>query len=136
MKVLVDENLPPALAKVLNALAEPDDHEVKHVSELGRRGMKDRELFAAIAKEGVRVHITLDHHHRKQVERDAIAGAGLIVFVLSSSWASQPLCEKAARLCRWWPKIVEQAERLNPPAVLRVPWNISGKGRFEMIRNV
>lgn len=136
MKVLVDENLPPALAKVLHAIAEVDGHSVEHVSTLGKRGIKDRELFAQIAREGFLVHITLDHHHRKQVERDSIAGAGLIVFVLSSSWDDQSLSEKCSRLLRYWNRIVEQARGLKPPAVLRIPWKFTGKGQFEIIRNV
>ncbi len=107
-----------------------------HVRHLGKTGMKDVHLFAHIAALGYKVHITLDHHYRKPVEREAIAKAGLIVFVLNKGWASQPLHEKAARLLRWWPLIVEQASRLTPPATLRVPWQLHGRGKFEIIRNV
>lgn len=134
MKAQIDENLSPALAKALHALAEPDDHEVIHVTELVPRGTPDVELFAAVAKAKIQIHITQDHHHRRPIERDAIASAGLIVFVLDRGWSTQPHFEKAARLIQWWPRIVEQAEGISPPAVLRVPWRIVGKGKFEQIR--
>ena len=136
MKAAIDENLPPVLAKVLNALAEEYGHEVVHVTDLVKHGTKDLQLFAAIGKAGVQVHITLDHHHRKLVEREVIAESGLIVFVLASGWASQSIFEKASRLLRWWPLMIGHAERMKPPAVFRVPWMIRGKGQFESIRNV
>lgn len=136
MKAAIDENLPPVLAKVLNALAELDGHEVVHVTDLVKAGTKDVQVFNAIGKAGISVHITQDHHHRKQVEREVIAGSGLIVFVLASGWADQPIYEKTSRLVRWWPLMLAHAERMRPPAVFRVPWQIRGRGQFEAIRNV
>lgn len=94
----------------------------------------DVDLFAACVKAKVQIHITQDHHNRRQIERDAIASAGLIVFVLDKGWASQPAFEKAARLIQWWPKIIAHAESMTPPAVFRVPWRIVGKGKFQQIR--
>jgi hypothetical protein len=134
LKAQLDENLSPALAKALHSLVEFDDHEVIHVNELVPRGTPDVKLFAAVAKAKVQVHITQDHHHRRPIERDAIAAAGLIVFVLDRGWATQPHFEKAARLIQWWPRIAEQAEGMSPPAVLRVPWRKIGKGKFELVR--
>ncbi len=127
----LDENLPVALARALDCLAKQDDHQVLHVLDLVPRGTSDVELFAAVKKAGVQVHITQDHHHRRQIERDAIAGSGLLVFVLGKGWASQSLYPKAARLVEWWPRIADQVAAVSPPAVFRVPWN---KGKFEQIR--
>ena len=134
MKAQLDENLPPALARALHSLAEREGHQVVHVLDLVEPGTSDVDLFEAVAKAGVQIHITHDHHHRRQIERDAIAGSGLIVFVLSKSWASQQFFEKAARLVQWWPRIVEQAESVSPPAVFRVPWQKQGRGKFDLIR--
>lgn len=136
MRASVDENLPVPFARMLSALAAVDRHEVVHVTDLVPRGASDLQLFQAIAQRGIGVHITQDHHHRKQVERESIAALGLIVFVLSKSWSDQMFWLKAAQLVRWWPLMVEQAERMRPPAAFRVPWKIQGKGRFEQIRNV
>lgn len=134
MKVQLDENLSPALAKALACLAAADDHEVLHVNDLVPRGASDVDVFAAAAAAKVEVHITQDHHQRRQIERDAIAASGLIVFVLDKGWATQPVFEKAARLIQWWPQIVEHAEAMKPPAVFRVPWRKVGRGKFEQIR--
>jgi len=134
LKAQLDENLSPALARALHCLAEADDHEVIHVTQLVPRGTSDIKLFAAVTKAKVQIHITQDHHHRRSIERDAIAAAGLIVFVLDKGWSSQPEFEKAARLIQWWPHIVKHAESMSPPAVFRVPWRKVGKGKFEQIR--
>ena len=134
MKVVIDENLPSALARALNCISKPDGHEVLHVTDLVKRGTSDIELFEAIAKKGIQIHITQDHHHRRQIERDAIASSGMIVLVLAKTWASQQFFDKAARLVLWWPRIIEQAESIKPPAVFRVPWQKQGKGKFEQIR--
>lgn len=134
MKAQLDENLPPSLAKALHCLAQSDEHEVLHVSDLVPRGTNDIELFKAVAVAGVQLHITQDHHHRRQIERDAIAGSGLVVFVLNKGWSEQPFYTKAARLVEWLPRIFEQAESIRPPAVFRVPWKKQGKGKFEQVR--
>jgi hypothetical protein len=134
LRAQLDENLPVALARALNSLAEKDGHEVLHVLDLVDRGTKDVDLFAAVKQAGIQIHITQDHHYRRPIERDAIAGAGLVVFVLNKGWATQQFYAKAARLVEWWPRIAEQAESVRPPAVFRVPWHKNGKGKFEQIR--
>lgn len=134
MKVVLDENLPSTLAQALNALASPYGHIVKHSSEIVERGAKDVDLFKALSEEKYAIHITQDNHQRKQIERKAIADAGLIVFVLAKSWATQPFWIKSAQLIRWWPLIVDHAARMKPPACFRVPWKIQGQGKFEQIK--
>lgn len=134
MKAVVDENLPATLARILNALAEEAGDSVSHVNEICGKGTKDVALFGKIVAEGFTVHISLDHHFRRPAERQAISEHGLVVFVLASSWDSQPLEMKAAWLIRWWPRIVTQAANVKPPAVFRVPWKVSSP--FEVIRNI
>ena len=134
MKVVLDENLPSTLAQALNTLASPYGHTVKHSSEIVERGAKDVELFKALSEEKYELHITQDNHQRKQIERKAIADAGLIVFVLAKSWATQPFWIKSAQLVRWWPLIVDHAARMSPPACFRVPWKIQGQGKFEQLK--
>lgn len=136
MKASIDENLGPPYAKMLAALAKPHGHSVYHVTDLVSRGTPDTKLFDAIVSVGIKIHITHDHHHRKMIEKESIASNGLMVFVLSASWANQTYFDKAAQLVRWWPLIVRHAERMKPPAIFRVPWKIQGKRGFEVIRNI
>lgn len=134
MKAQLDENLPPGLARALNSIAQTDEHEIIHVLDLVGRGTSDVDLFKASMDAGVRVHITQDNHHRQPIEREAIARSGLIVFVLAKGWSSLTLYDKAARLIEWWPRIMDQAELITPPAMFRVPVRKVSKGRFEPIK--
>lgn len=129
MKAQVDENLPPVLARILNPLANLDGDEVVHVRDFVGAGTKDLDLFAAAAAKGIRIHITKDHH-RNPLERDEIARAGFVVFVLSKSWNSFNVAEHAVQLLRWWPHIVGQAARIQGGAIFRVPWK---PAKFEVV---
>lgn len=134
MKAQLDENLPPGLAQALNCIARVHDHEIIHVLDIVDRGTSDVDLFAAATAHGVQVHITQDNHNRRQIEREAIAKSGLIVFVLAKGWASLSYYDKAARLIEWWPRIVDQADLITPPDVFRIPAKKVGKGRFERVK--
>lgn len=134
MKAQLDENLPPALARALNCLAEDHGHSVIHVTTVIPRGTPDVELLLETSRLGVCVHITHDHHHRHRDERDTIATLSMTVFVLAKGWQGQPYFDKAARLVQWWPRIIEQAEQAKPPAIFLVPWSVGAKGRFEQVR--
>jgi len=136
LKAQLDENLPPGLARALNSIAQTDEHEIIHVLDLVDRGTSDMELFEASKDAGVRVHITQDNHNRRSIEREAIARSGLVVFVLAKGWSSLTLYDKAARLIEWWPRIMDQAELITPPAMFRVPVRKVNKGRFEPIKIV
>jgi hypothetical protein len=136
MKAQLDENLPPALAHALNCLVADDGHSVIHVTAVVPRGTPDVELLLETSSLGVHVHITQDHHHRRPDERDTISALSMAVFVLAKGWQDQLYFEKAARLIQWWPRIMEQAEQTNPPAIFLVPWSVGAKGRFEQVRLV
>ncbi|WWW35867.1 hypothetical protein V8017_01855 [Stenotrophomonas rhizophila] len=76
MKAQIDENLPPALARAIDPIARVDDHEVVHVRDFVGSGTKDVALFEEAIQQGIQVHVTQDHHHRRPVEREAISAAG------------------------------------------------------------
>lgn len=134
LKAALDENLPPALADALCALAGAHfEDEIFHVCRLVPRGTPDVDVFQALRESGISIHITQDHHNRRQIESKAIASCGLIVFALAKAWASQPFWIKSMQLIRWWPAIREHAARMTPPAVFEVPWRLSGRGRFRQL---
>lgn len=133
MKVQLDENLPPALAKALDAISAIDDHEVLHVADYAK-GSPDLDLFSAALEAGVTVHVTQDHHHRRLVEKEAIAQLGLTVFVLASGWNSMEYYRKAAWLIEWWPKIMQMAELTTPGSIFMVPACNSRRGRLKPLR--
>ena len=126
MKAQIDENLPPALARALNALVEIDGHEVVHVTDYAK-GAPDLELFRRAIEDSVQVHITHDHHYRRPAEREAIARLGLTVFVLAKGWSRLTYYDKAARLIEYWPTMVTTTKLVAAGAIFRVPHRRNGR---------
>ena len=52
MKFFVDNNLPPALAKALHALSEPEGHEACHLKEKFAQDTPDSDWIDTLSKEG------------------------------------------------------------------------------------
>lgn len=134
MKAQIDENLPVALARAIDPIARSDDHEVVHVTDFAVRGTRDVDLFELAIKHGVKVHITQDHHHRRQIEREAIAKTGLTVFVLAKGWSTLSHYDRAARLLEWWPKMMKLAELTTPGSMFKVPHKRAASGTISQIR--
>lgn len=134
MKAQIDENLPPALAKAIDPIARAYDHQVVHVRDIADRGTQDLALFEQAIQKGIQVHVTQDHHHRRPVERDAIARLGLTVFVLAKGWNALNHYERAARMLEWWPKMMQVAELTHPGAMFKVPHQRASSGRLSQIR--
>lgn len=134
MKAQIDENLPPGLARAIDAIARSEDHEVFHVREFVEPGTTDLELFEAAIQRDIRVHVTQDHHQRRPAEREAISRLGLTVFVLAKGWNTLSHYDRAARLLEWWPKMMQQAELIQPGALFRVPHARASGGRLTQIK--
>ena len=131
MKAQIDENLPPVLARGLNALVSVDGDEVVHVTDYAK-GAPDLELFRRAIEDGVQVHITQDHHYRRPVEREAITRLGLTVFVLAKGWSDLKHYDKAARLIEYWPAIATTSKMFAAGSIFRIPPRRNGK--FEQIK--
>jgi predicted nuclease of predicted toxin-antitoxin system len=52
LKLFLDNNLPPSLAKALDALIEPYNHQAIHLSEKFPRNTSDLEWIATLNREG------------------------------------------------------------------------------------
>lgn len=133
MNFFVDNNLPPALAKALNALSYPDSHTVIHLKDKFPSDTDDTVWITDLSKEGNWIIITHDNLN-KGLEREALRRAGLLVFFLDKSWKDHRFWDKAYQLVRWWPRIIEQASGMQGGAAFKVLWNFNGKGKFEQIR--
>lgn len=133
MKFLLDNNLPPALARAMNELTDREwsgAHSVIHLREKFHESTADPEWIPQLASEDDWVVVTHDRF-TKGLEREVLRRAGLKVFMLDASWKDHRFWEKAVQLCRWWPRIVEQSEGIRGGASFRVRWNFSGKGQFD-----
>jgi hypothetical protein len=135
VKLLLDNNLPPALARALHELTirEWDSlHEVTHLRDRFTANTPDTQWIATLSQEEGWVVITHDRLN-KGLEREALKRAGLKVFFLDRSWKDHNFWEKAVQLARWWPRIIEQAEGISGGAAFQVPWNFRGKGQFGQV---
>lgn len=131
LKAQIDENLPPAIARALHELVLVDGHQVVHVADYAR-GAPDLEVFQLAIDDGVKVHITQDHHHRRLLERQAITRLGLTVFVLAKGWNALRHYDKAARLIEYWPAIVTTSAMFAPGSIFRIPSR--RKAKLELIK--
>lgn len=132
MQVLIDNNLPPALARALNELS--DAHEgvpVTHLREKFDATTADTDWIDALAAEGGWIVISQDRLRKSRLEREALRRSGLVFFLLEKSWSNHTFWEKSQNLVRWWPAILDQADRVVDGAAFLVPWQFSGKGKFK-----
>jgi len=135
LRFLLDNNLPPALARALHELIYHSSNEAHSVVALKDKfpaNTCDEEWIQALADEGDWVVISHDKFN-KGLEREVLRRAGLKVFMLNKSWGPHKFWDKAHQLVRWWPAIVAQAERLEGAAAFEVPWRFSGKGKFRQM---
>ena len=107
------------------------EHEVRHLSELFQRNIDDKELLAALARQGEWVVLSGDTRISKSPqERMAWIESKLILFFLAKGWMKQPLEEQAWWLVRWWPKILQQAPLVAPGTGFEIPAKSHGVFRL------
>ncbi len=83
MKVFIDENLSPALARALNALFV-GEHEVVHIREKFGPGVKDADWIARLSAEGRWIVISGDASiAKRKAEQAVFRHSRLIGFFLS-----------------------------------------------------
>lgn len=138
MKCLLDNNLPPALARALDALSTNKFSSLEQVIALRAKfppNTPDVTWIQALGQEGDWFVLSADEFRKHgDLERKALRQSKLIVFCLSKQWSNEFYWEKCVHVLRWWPHIVEQAECLRGGAAFRVPWKLSaGKPKFEPI---
>jgi hypothetical protein len=119
LKLLVDHNLSPRLARCLQALFE-GDHQIVALTEKFATDVSDLEWISALDDEGGWAVVTKDLRIRTRPhERAALDRSRIIYFFLAGSWRRYSVEETAARLIRLVPKMAMQTE-------------IASQGRFEL----
>ena len=131
MKVMVDNDLPPRLARALNLIFEEDGDEIIALREKFKRSdLKDAEWITELAKEGRWAILSADRRIAKQrPSRELFIGAGLVGFFFPPSLQKEPLYKQASRIIALWPAIRDQM-RLNANGCFEIP--ASGQ-RFRQI---
>lgn len=119
MKLLVDENLPPALARALAALF-PGKHEIIHLRERFGPAVKDIEWIKILGDEGKWIVLSSDRRITKiKAENHAFKSSKLVGFFFAAGLQKAKLTKQMERLMAVWETIETQVDL------------ISGGGMFE-----
>jgi hypothetical protein len=130
---LFDSNLSPALAKALHELSIGDQNEVYHLRDRFAEDTEDHVWIAALGDEGNWSIVSQDRFAKGSLEKEALRQSGITTFVLASGWSKLTHWEKAWRLVRWWPRIMDMAAIVESGAYV-VPLKVSGAARLKPFR--
>lgn len=118
MKFLFDNNLPPKLARELNALVSPD-HEVVHLRERFAPNTEDSvwmgELDADLVIVTGDVRVGKNPH-----EVRAWKETGHTIFFLKSGWADMAFEEQVRKFTKCFPEMAKAAAQAEPGAAFVV----------------
>ncbi|TKT81387.1 DUF5615 family PIN-like protein [Aquamicrobium sp. LC103] len=121
MKVLVDENLAPALARSLNALFA-GKHEVVHIRERFGPGVKDIEWIVQLSSEGRWVIVSGDRRiTRNKTEYGAFRSSNLVGFFLSKGLYKSPITKQMERILALWQAMETQSAIVQGGAMFELP---------------
>lgn len=133
MRFFLDNCLSPKFARALDALEGGEGHRVHHLVDKfpDRRDIPDREWIRALAEERDWVIVSGDPRiTRNAAEREAWLESGLTAFFLGKGWMTVRLWDQAWKLVQWWPRITDQAAKVQPPAGFVIP--VRGS-KFEVV---
>jgi hypothetical protein len=121
LKVLVDENLPPALARALAALFV-GRHEVVHLREKFGASVKDLEWISVLNSEGHWIIISADRRIAKnRAEQQAFKASKLVGFFLAPGLQRAKLTKQMERLMALWEVVEKQVELVGGGAMFEIP---------------
>ncbi len=110
MKLLVDNNLPPRLARALDTLFEPDHRVAALRDKFGRSDLKDEEWIPVLGREGEWAVLSADLAiAKKKPSRDLFLKSGLVGFFLAPAVQRLALPLQTARILRMWAAMVQLA---------------------------
>lgn len=133
MKFFFDRNWSPHLAAAIRALCIPIGVEVVYHDDRFARNCPDVEWITTLGQEGDWAIITKDRLSKSPAEREALRRTGLVTFIFKDQWSHHKDWDQSWALVRWWPAIMEVANRMRGGAFL-VPYKFSGNGKMEPLK--
>jgi hypothetical protein len=133
VKLALDENLPPSLARATHALLEPEGGRAISIPDFFGAGFADIAWITALHNEGGWAVLTADRKLRTRPhERLALQRSGLVVFIMAPGWNQEGYWRKAAGVIRWLPSMIDAVAAYQPPVLLSVPhrWTPASIRRF------
>lgn len=120
MKLVFDENLPPALPSAL-ALNERSASFAHSIDVVGC-GAPDEKIFETLAAEPDAVLVTLDMRQTRTPHiRKALEESGITVVYLADGWADLDNLTRLELFARWFPTIRETISAYERGAWFEVP---------------
>lgn len=124
MKLLVDHNLPPVMARAVHLLVQKDGHEVAALRDRFAPDSADIEWLGQLGMEGGWSILSLDQMIlRRPAERLALHRARVTAYFLAPGWSKLANLEKTARLLLWWPKLLQASALMQTGGVYELPIN-------------
>jgi hypothetical protein len=121
VKVLLDENLAPALARALEALFK-GQHTVVHLRDKFGRGVTDEQWIDALSRDGQWVVISGDRRiTRNNAEYQAFRNSRLIGFFLSRGLYKAKVTKQMERILAMWDNISTLADTVEGGAMFELP---------------
>ncbi len=121
MKVLLDENLAPALARALDALFK-GEHEIIHLRDKFSTGVTDKEWIDTLNGDGRWVVISGDRRiTRNNAEYIAFRNSRLIGFFLSRGLYKAKVVKQMERILAMWENISTLANTVEGGAMFELP---------------
>jgi hypothetical protein len=118
LKLLLDHNLSPRLARALDALFV--EHQIVALRDKFSADVTDVEWITALDREGGWAVLTKDIRIRQRPhERAALDRSRIVYFFLGGAWRKFAVEETAVRLIRLTPKMAAQTD-------------LADRGRFEL----
>jgi hypothetical protein len=115
LKLFVDNNLPPDLARGLHALFGGDHEVICHRDKFGLSHIADEEWIPALGVEGNWVVLSGDLNiARKRPSRELFLRSGLVGFFPRSGVMTLPLPKKAARVLYLWDHMERLSNSVRP----------------------
>jgi hypothetical protein len=110
LKLLLDHNLSPRIARALDALFSPD-HEVAALQDRFPADAADAIWIGGLDRQGGWAVLTRDLRIRTRPhERAALDRSRIVFFYLDGAWRKFDVAETAARLIRLVPLMARQVE--------------------------
>ena len=109
MKFFFDNNLSPHLARAVGAASLRDDVDVRHLRDKFLPNISDSEWLGDLSREGGWTIISGDRRVLSHPEERA-------------AWHTNTYWEIVWRFFRWWPVVVDQADRVQAGAAFEVPF--------------
>ena len=127
VRVLLDHNMPPAIAKALHEIIKVNGHSAFALRDRFRTNIADIDYFNELGREKGWIVISKDlANSRKKAERQALLENKIVAFYLSKGLQKKKLNEQAAAILWHWDKIVAQCS-LVERGLFQIPEN---KGKF------